>query len=163
MQIKKIGVISDTHIPKTAPDLPESVYRELQNVDMILHAGDIDEMALLERLQKIAPTHAVYGNMDMPEVKAALLQKEIIEVEGFKIGLIHGYGPRARVADAVAKEFTRVDVIVFGHSHSPFNEKIKKTLFFNPGSPTDKVFAAYNSFGILEVGKEITGRIVKLS
>ena len=160
--MKRIGVISDTHIPKAAQDLPERVYREFRNVDMILHAGDLIEIDVLEKLQKIAPTHAVYGNMDMHEVRAVLPQKDTIEVGPFKIGLIHGYGPPAKLIEAVSQEFSRVDVIVFGHSHHPVNEKVKKTLFFNPGSPTDKIFAAYNSFGILEVGDQIKGRIIKI-
>ena len=158
----RIGVISDTHIPKAARDLPERIYAEFRNVDAILHAGDLVVTDVLRKLQNIAPTHAVCGNMDMPDVRGELPEKDIIKMKGFKIGLIHGYGPPSRLVESVAREFKRVDVIVFGHSHSPFSEKIKNTLFFNPGSPTDKIFAAYNSFGILEIGDEITGRIIRL-
>jgi len=160
--MKRIGVISDTHIPMAAPDLPERVYREFQGVDMILHAGDLIEMSVLEKLREIAPTHAVSGNMDTHEVKEALPQKDTINVGGFKIGLMHGYGPPAKVVDVVSKEFSGMDVIVFGHSHTPFCERIKNTLFLNPGSPTDKIFAAYNAIGMLEVGEEIRGKIIKL-
>ena len=160
--MKRIGVLSDTHIPKAAQDLPEKVYRELRNVDMIFHAGDFVEISVLKKLQDIAPTHAVCGNMDPQEVRAALPQKDTITVLGFKIGLIHGYGPSGRITEAVRSEFNRVDAIVFGHSHSALSKEIKKILFFNPGSPTDRIFAAYNSFGILELGDRITGRIIRL-
>jgi len=161
--MKRIGVISDTHIPKTAPDIPRVIYDEFRNLDLILHAGDLVEMQLLEKLQNIAPTHAVRGNMDTPEVRSALPEKDIIKVAGTRIGLIHGYGPPAKLIETVSKEFKRVDVIVFGHSHMPFCEKLKKTLFFNPGTPTDKIFATRNTFGILEVGEDgIRGRIIKL-
>ena len=160
--MKRIGVISDTHIPRAASDLPERVCREFQGVDMILHAGDLIEMSVLEKLREIAPTHAVSGNMDTHEVKEALPQKDTINVGGFKIGLMHGYGPPAKVVDVVSKEFSGMDVIVFGHSHTPFCERIKNTLFLNPGSPTDKIFAAYNAIGMLEVGEEIRGKIIKL-
>ena len=160
--MKKIGVISDTHIPKNSLDLPEVVYRALRGVDLIFHAGDLVELAILEKLKKIAPTHAVHGNMDMPKVKANLPEKDIIEVEGFKIGLIHGFGPPGRVSAMVMKEFRKVDVIVFGHTHYPFNEEIDGVLLFNPGSPTDTIFAPYKSYGILEVGKEIKGRIIRI-
>ncbi len=160
--MKRIGVLSDTHIPKAAQDLPEKVYKELRNVDMIFHAGDLVEISVLKKLQDIAPTHAVCGNMDPQEVRAALPQKDTITVDGFRIGLIHGYGPPGRITEAVRSEFSRVDAIVFGHSHSALSKEIKKTLFFNPGSPTDRIFAAYNSFGILEIGDEITGRIIRL-
>ncbi|MGB2705670.1 MAG: metallophosphoesterase family protein [Candidatus Omnitrophota bacterium] len=160
--MKRIGVISDTHIPKAALELPERVCEEFRNVEMILHAGDLVELDVLRELEKLAPTRAVYGNMDMTEVKEKLPPKDTIVIGGFKIGLIHGYGPPARIIDAVSKEFSRVDVIIFGHSHSPVNQRVKKTLFFNPGSPTDKIFAAYNSFGILEIGDEIQGMIIRL-
>jgi len=157
----RIGVISDTHIPKAAKELPEAVCKEFQNVDMILHAGDLVEMSVFKQLCALAPTHAVCGNMDMFEVKASLPQKDTIKVSGFKIGLVHGYGAPGKIVETVSKEFSRVDVIVFGHSHVAFCQKQKKTLLFNPGSPTDKIFATYNSFGILEVGDEITGKIIK--
>lgn len=160
--MKRVGVISDTHIPKAAIDLPCAVYKEFENVDMILHAGDLVEISVFRRLQKIAPTHAVCGNMDTAEARASLPAKDIIKIGGFKIGLIHGYGPQSKIIEIVSKEFKKVDVIVFGHSHSAFSEKIKNTLFFNPGSPTDKIFSAYNSFGILEIGDKIKGTIIRL-
>jgi putative phosphoesterase len=160
--MKRIGVISDTHIPKAALDLPGRVYEEFRNVDLILHAGDLIELAVLEKLKKLAPTRAVCGNMDMHEVKVALPEKEIIDVEKFKIGLTHGHGPPGNIVETVSNEFKRVDVIIFGHSHSALLRRIEKTLFFNPGSPTDRIFAPYKSFGILEVGEELEGRIIKL-
>jgi len=161
--MKRIGIISDTHIPNAAPDLPKSVYDEFRNVDMILHAGDLVEIGVLKKLESIAPTHAVSGNMDRSDVKAELPKKDVITVDSFKIGLIHGYGPPSGIVTCVSREFKKVDVVVFGHSHSALNEVIKKTLFFNPGSPTDKIFATSNSLGILEVDDSgIKGRIIKL-
>jgi putative phosphoesterase len=146
--MKRIAVISDTHIPKAAADIPEGMY-------------DV-EMAFLKKLERIAPTYAVFGNMDMPEVRAALPQKDTITLDGFKIGLMHGYGSPAKLVDIVGKQFSRVDVIVFGHSHLPYCETVKKTLFFNPGSPTDRIFAPYTSYGILELGDTVAGRIIRL-
>lgn len=158
----RIGVISDTHIPRTADWLPKRVCDDLKDVDLILHAGDLTEIEVLEKLNKLAPTRAVYGNMDNGVVQSALPLKDIIEVGRFKIGLIHGSGPPFRLIDRIGREFDGVDVIVFGHSHSPKNEKRANILFFNPGSPTDRVFARYNSFGILEVNDTIEGKIIKL-
>ena len=159
----RIGVISDTHIPKAALDLPEAIYNDFVNVDLILHAGDLVEMNVLRKLQKLAPVKAVYGNMDLEEVRNALPEKEIIKIGKFKIGLVHGSGSPKGLIKAVKSEFANgIDVIVYGHSHSPFNEKIGKTLFFNPGSPTDTVFAPYNSYGILEVNDEIQARIIRI-
>jgi len=161
--MKRIAVLSDTHIPIAAPDIPERIYSELRRVDMILHAGDLIEIDVLEKLRSIAPTHAVHGNMDMYEVKMSLPKKDIITINSFKIGLIHGTGCAANIIENVAREFDdRIDVIVFGHSHCPCNEKIKKTLFFNPGSPTDKMFALCNTFGLLEIEDGISSTIMRL-
>ncbi|MBL7155731.1 MAG: metallophosphoesterase family protein [Candidatus Omnitrophica bacterium] len=160
--MKRIGVVSDTHIPKTAPDMPEAVYEEFKNVDMILHAGDFVVIGLLEKLRALAPTRGVCGNMDTDEIRNVLPVKDIIKVDGFKIGLMHGYGSPTKLTSVLKDEFNKVDVIVFGHSHAPYNEKIKNTLFFNPGTPTDRIFAPYNTFGILEVGDEVKGRIIRI-
>jgi putative phosphoesterase len=160
--MKRIGVVSDTHIPKAASDLPEAVYKAFEKVDLILHAGDLVEIGVLKKLEKIAPVRAVCGNMDMPEVRATLPQKDIISVGGLKIGLIHGYGPPSRLMESISGEFKRVDAVVFGHSHIPLCEKKGKVLYFNPGSPTDRIFAAYNSYGILEAGKDIRGSIIRI-
>lgn len=159
----KILVLSDTHIPKTAQDLPAQVYDEIKRVDMVLHAGDFVEKYILDALMDLKEIKAVYGNMDSRELRDALAPKEIVEIGKIRIGLIHGYGAPGLLKETVKNEFKKVDAIVFGHSHSPVNFVEDGILFFNPGSPTDKVFAPYNSYGILEVtDKTIEGRIVKL-
>ncbi|MBC7326567.1 metallophosphoesterase family protein [bacterium] len=160
----KIGVISDTHIPTRADQLPEAVFQHFKGVDLILHAGDIEDILVLYDLQEIAPVKAVAGNMDPYEVKEELPMKRIIKVGSVSIGLIHGWGdPKGlplRVLEAFMGE--NVQCIVFGHSHQPFNEERQGILLFNPGSPTDKIFAPYNSIGILYIGKEIKGEIIKI-
>lgn len=160
----KIGVISDTHIPKAALDLPSAIYKEFVNVDLILHAGDFVEISVLNKLKKLAPVKAVCGNMDMEEIRNILPKKDVIKVKGFKIGIVHGSGPPNGLIKWAKNEFTNgINVIIFGHSHIPCNERIGKTLFFNPGSPTDTVFAPYNSYGIIETaGDEIKGKIVRI-
>jgi len=159
----KIGVISDTHIPKAAVDLPEAVYKDFVDCDFILHAGDLVEIDVLNKLEKLAPVRAVQGNMDMRNVKDLLPKKDIIEAGKFKIGLIHGCGHPRGLIRIVKSEFKNgIDAIVFGHSHMPVNERVGKTLFFNPGSPTDTIFAPYRSYGILEVNSEISGKIIRI-
>ncbi len=159
----RILVLSDTHIPRVAHDIPQKVYDEIEGVDMILHAGDFVEKDLLDRLNILKPTHAVCGNMDAANLRNVLNPKEVIEVEKVKIGLIHGYGVPKDLIDTVRSEFGGIDAIVFGHSHAPVNIVKDGVLFFNPGSPTDTIFATVNSYGILEVDdKKITGRIVRL-
>ncbi len=161
----KIGVISDTHIPSVTDKLPERVFAEFRGVDMILHAGDIVSLSVLESLAKLSKVIAVCGNMDHLDVCAELPHKTIIDVGKFKIGLTHGYGAPGRLLDWVGKQFQdeKVDAIVFGHSHHSMNEMIDGVLFFNPGTATDHRFSTELSIGMLEVGdKGITGRIIPL-
>lgn len=159
----KILVLSDTHIPRAAHDLPKKIYDEVANVDMIFHAGDFVEKELFDKLKSLKELKAVCGNMDTGVLRNTLNQKEMVHVGKFKIGLIHGYGPPKDMIETVKKEFAGVDAIVFGHSHAATNMVKDGILFFNPGSPTDKIFAQSNSYGILEVtDKKIEGRIIKL-
>lgn len=88
----KIGVISDTHVRRATRDLPLDLLLRLDRVDLILHAGDLTRLDVLERLARIAPVRAVYGNCDGPDVYLALPRRLIVEVAGFRIGLIHGNG-----------------------------------------------------------------------
>jgi len=158
----RIGVISDTHIPRTARRLPNKIYKDFKRVDMILHAGDLTEFELLNQLRRLAPTTAVCGNMDDELVRSQLSAKEVVEIGKFKIGLTHGSGPPFGLMERIGKEFGKVDVIVYGHSHSPRNETHSGILFFNPGSPTDKIFTRQNTYGILEINNTIKGEIIKL-
>lgn len=160
----KIVVLSDTHIPRAALEMPSEVYEAISDSDMIIHAGDFVEKDLLEKLQKLRQTAAVYGNMDSPAVRSVLNQKEIIRVGGIRIGLIHGFGAPQDLAERVKGEFdSSINVIIFGHSHASMNISKDGVLLFNPGSPTDKIFAAANSFGILEINdKKIDAKIVRL-
>ncbi|MDD2653664.1 MAG: metallophosphoesterase family protein [Candidatus Omnitrophica bacterium] len=159
----RIGVISDTHIKENILDLPKVILDEFKKVDLILHAGDLVNLSVLDELNKLAQTKAVVGNMDFPEVVRTLPKKEVIKVGKFKIGLIHGYGPPEGLMERIRKEFDAdIDMIVFGHSHRAVNETVENVLFFNPGSPTDKIFAPYNSFGIIDIASKIKARIITL-
>ncbi len=160
----KIGVISDTHISHFE-DLPGEPLQAFKGVDLILHAGDLVNLAILDGLKKIAPeVHAVWGNMDPSGVKRALPDAQIIQIKQFRIGLTHGTGAPFNLMKTVKEKFEneQIDCIVYGHSHSPRNEIRQGILYFNPGSPTDKFFAPYNSYGILEIDKKIIGRIIKI-
>jgi putative phosphoesterase len=159
----RILVLSDTHIPRAAADMPKRVYDEIETCDMIFHAGDFVEKSLLDKLSALRETKAVYGNMDSGKLKEMLNPKEVIDVGRFSIGLIHGYGAPGELIETVASEFSSVNAIVFGHSHAATSIVKNGVLFFNPGSPTDRIFAAYNSYGILEVSeKKVEGKIIRL-
>lgn len=161
----KIVVLSDTHIPQAAEELPAKIYDELKSADLLLHAGDITSLIFLKNLQKLAKDiRAVYGNMDDLSLRKILPKKEVIKVNGFTIGLVHGWGSPSGLVDLVEKEFQekKPDIIIFGHSHQPLCLNKNGILFFNPGSPTDKVFSGANSYGIISINDSIDAKIVTL-
>ena len=101
--------------------------------------------------------------MDTVEVERAFPATRVLEIGGFKIGVTHGDGAPQGIIERVSAKFTGVDAIVFGHSHQPLNERRNGVLLFNPGSPTDRIFAPYNSVGLLEISDTISGQIIRLS
>ncbi|MFH0738688.1 MAG: metallophosphoesterase family protein [Candidatus Omnitrophota bacterium] len=161
----RLGVISDTHITAQSKGLPLEVLEAFKNVDMVIHAGDIVDLAVLEELKaSCAQVRAVWGNMDPYEVRAVFPEKEIIEIQGHRIGIMHGWGHPKGLIEVISEAFKddQVEMIIFGHSHSAVNKKSGGIIFFNPGSPTDKLFADYNSYGIIEISDKINATIVKL-
>ena len=160
----KIIVLADTHIPERALDLPKQIYDDLKDSDLILHAGDIISLEFLKKLEKCGKVQAVQGNMDEAALKDKLPLKEIIRVAKFTIGLTHGWGSPFGLLEQARKEFLKEkpDVIIFGHSHKSLNIRKDGVLFFNPGSPTDKIFSDTNSYGIITIGDSLEARIVKV-
>lgn len=163
----RILVISDTHIPVTADNLPSIIEEEAKNSDCCLHCGDFIDYSVFKTLSGWTKTYGVYGNMDDVFVKKNLPDKLILKFEGITLALAHGEGHPDKIIDFLNKKFLQemqyIDIFVFGHSHSVVNLKINGKIYFNPGSLTDKVFALYNSYGILEISKKnIKRRIIKI-
>lgn len=158
----KIGVLSDTHVPSIVPSLPPVIYDIFHGVDLILHAGDIVELSVLDDLRAIAPVEAVAGNVDSAEVQARLPSKKVIPIGNFTVGLIHGKYKLNVQQEMIRKEFDDVDLIVYGHSHHPFWGVREGVYFLNPGSPTDKRHAPYNSVALLEVGDDLRAEIIRI-
>jgi putative phosphoesterase len=160
----RIGVLSDTHLPNTGDaqtlllDLVESA---LAPLDMLLHAGDLINPELLTVFASY-PVHVVRGNMDPATPDVPL--KKIVNIGGFKIGLIHGWGPPRGLEERVLAEFSSVtlDCLVFGHSHRPVCLRRDGLLLFNPGSATDRRSMASHTIGLLEVSDDIRGTIIAL-
>lgn len=147
----RIAVLSDTHL-RAGKSLPSFVWEQLNQIDMILHAGDLTHMGLLEELSCLAPVRAVRGNCDGWNV--SLPDQDIIECEALRIGLIHGDSGKGKSTPErafMAFKDVPVNLIVFGHSHSPFMEWRDGILMFNPGSPTDKRRELQYSLGILDI------------
>ena len=160
----RIGVLSDTHITRGNKKLPQKVIEILSSVDAIIHAGDYQDISVVETLTELKDFYGVCGNMDSGRIRAVLPEKRVVELNGFKIGITHGWGAPNGIESRVKTFFPKdnLNAIVFGHSHTPCNKVIDNILFFNPGSPTDKIFAPYNSYGIIEINDTIEARIIKI-
>jgi len=131
----KVGVLSDTHVPTAARALPPELYDIFKDVDLILHAGDIVELSVLEELRAIAPVEAVAGNMDDSTVHAVLPLKKALTLGNFIVGLIHGKYKIDVQREMIRKEFDDVDLIVYGHSHTPFWGKVGDVYFLKAVIP----------------------------
>ncbi|MFZ5633893.1 MAG: metallophosphoesterase family protein [Bacillota bacterium] len=160
----KIAVISDTHFREKESWLPPEVEKILGGIGFIVHCGDFETYFAYEKMKEMGRLTAVCGNMDTPRIREILPARLVFEAAGYKIGVTHGDGPPAGIEDRVAAQFPeKVDVILFGHSHQPQNQVRNGVLFFNPGSPTDRRFAPFNSFGIIGLTENgVRGEILKL-
>jgi putative phosphoesterase len=163
----RVAVLSDTHIQAGQVDhVMSRLLKHLQGVDQILHAGDIVCAELLDALGSIAPVQAVIGNMDSEELRGRLPEQHVLRLAGHAIGLIHGWGAPGDLPRKVVERFigssgkSEVEVVVFGHSHQPLNEKRHGVLLLNPGSPTDRHFAPYHSMAYLDLGAEVHSEII---
>ncbi|WP_164669792.1 metallophosphoesterase family protein [Virgibacillus doumboii] len=161
----KIIVTADTHMTDNNNLLPSRFVKELKNADLIIHAGDWKTMDVYHTLAKYSEVIGVYGNIDNEEIKDQFSTREILNVHGHKIGIVHGHGEKKTTEKRALEAFddNDVDVIIFGHSHIPMMRYFNKTLLFNPGSPTYKRKLPYYSFGILEIDEEIRGEIIFFS
>ncbi|MGZ3508078.1 MAG: metallophosphoesterase family protein [Vulcanimicrobiaceae bacterium] len=159
-----VGVVSDTHLPKFGRMLPAPLMRGLREsgVELILHAGDLTEAFVLELFEQIAPVIAVGGNNDGKALRLQLGERRIVEAENVRIGLVHGHaGSQKTTRDRALHAFDgdKIDAIVFGHSHIPYNHRHDGILLFNPGSPTDKRFNPRYTYGVLRIeGSRIEAR-----
>ena len=162
--MKRILVISDTHVPERAQKLPPQFVNQIRSEEIIVHAGDFTNLEVLQELQKLGKVYAVWGNMDEGRVKKVLPEKEILEIEGKKIGIYHGSGAPDNLEKKVYDKFDQnLDVIVFGHSHTPYNQKLENCLMFNPGSLSGNKNTGLPSYGILNIDQsEIWGEIVEI-
>ena len=161
-----IGVTSDTHVPARSRSLPQAIISAFSAVDLIFHAGDLTCLEVLEELSDLAPVHAVFGNMDDAQVRGRLEAQRIVEVEGCRVGLMHGSGSPIGLEGRALRAFrgNGVQAVVFGHSHRPLIKRTGNVLLFNPGSPIGKGFAPYRSFGRLTVdGEAVSGELIRIA
>lgn len=150
----RIGVISDTHMPRCGTNLPGFVREAFHDVDVILHAGDINDWSVLRELNELAPTTAIAGNTDSPAVTGILGNATTLELSGFQVGLTHGHqGDGITTPQRALHAFADADVIIFGHSHQPYNKDHDGQLLLNPGSATNPRGEPRPSVAILTLDK----------
>ncbi|MEW2425873.1 metallophosphoesterase [Streptomyces nigra] len=136
----RLLLMSDTHLPKRAKALPEPLLAELPRADVVFHAGDWVDTATLDLLEsRSARLVAVYGNNDGPGLRARLPEVARAELGGLRFGVVHETGAAQGREARCAARFPDLDVLVFGHSHIPWDTTAATGLrLLNPGSPTDR-------------------------
>lgn len=147
--VARIGLVSDTHMPERCPALPPALFEALRGVDMLLHAGDVGELWVLDRLSAIAPVLAVHGNDDTPDAQRELPYQQALSVAGRRIVLTHAHYPdraqelESRRDDRWAPKLERraaiarragAAIAVFGHTHVPMTYQHGDVLLVNPGA-----------------------------
>lgn len=152
-------VLADTHLHAASTrGLPQQVFDALAHADIVLHAGDVVDGTVLTDLARFAPVYAVLGNNDIG-LEGTLPETRIVDLDGVRVGMIHDSGTRAGRDRRMRRRFPDADVVVFGHSHIPWNAPgIDGQLLFNPGSPTQRRRQPEATFGLLECRQ---GRVVK--
>jgi putative phosphoesterase len=138
--VTRLLLLADTHVPKRARDLPGEVWSEVEAADVVVHAGDWVDLALLDELeQRARRLVAVFGNNDLGELRERLPEMARAEIGGVRLGVVHETGPAKGREARCAAAYPDLDVLVFGHSHIPWDTTATTGLrLLNPGSPTDR-------------------------
>jgi putative phosphoesterase len=139
---------ADTHLPKRARDLPAQLWSAIDSADVVIHAGDWVDVAALDALHARARRLiGVVGNNDGPALRARLPEVARVELEGLRLAVVHETGPAAGREKRCDATFPGVDVLVFGHSHIPWDSTTPAGMrLLNPGSPTDRRRQPYATF-----------------
>jgi putative phosphoesterase len=161
----EVIVLADTHLRGGIERLPQAVLAAAAGAGAIVHAGDVVSLAALEELRGLGkPVHAVAGNNDHELVR--VLPEELrVELAGVRVAVVHDSGARDGRERRMAQRFPDAEVVVFGHSHVPWNEiTAGGQLLFNPGSPTQRRAQPYPTFGrlVIEGGRIVTHDIEQL-
>jgi hypothetical protein len=156
----RLLMMADTHVPARARDLPAALWSAVDAADVVIHAGDWVEERLLDALTaRAARVIGVYGNNDGPALRARLPEVARAELDGVRIAVVHETGPSAGRERRCAARFPGCDLLVFGHSHIPWDTRAPGgPRLLNPGSPTDRrrqPAATYLTASV--AGSELTG------
>lgn len=145
-------MLADTHVRDgSRRELPPAAWAELRGADLILHAGDVVEPGLLRALGEVAPVEAVLGNNDHA-LRGVLPETLELDVEGLHVAVVHDAGPRAGREGRLRRRFPAADLVVFGHSHVPWNEAgIDRQWLLNPGSPTERRGQPHRTMATIDI------------
>ena len=159
--MKVIGIIADTHVPSRSQRIPYEVTKALKNVNLIIHAGDLEEESVLESLEHIAPTVAVLGNHDRKgNLEDKLPASRELMVEGYRLGIVHGDSKATSgrtIIDRVRDNFypNLPDLIIYGHTHDPVVFSDGQCILINPGSATVARRFNHCSYALVYLGRVI--------
>ena len=140
--------MSDTHLPRRARDLPPELWAAVDAADVVIHAGDWVDVVLLDALAaRSARLIACYGNNDGPALRARLPEVAYADLDGLRLAVVHETGDAKGREARCAARFPETDVLVFGHSHIPWDTRAATGLrLLNPGSPTDRRRQPFHTF-----------------
>jgi putative phosphoesterase len=148
----RIAIISDTHMPRGDRRIPASCLDRCRAADVILHAGDLIDVPVLELLLALGPPlHAIHGNVDTAAIRAVLPARVELDLEGVRIGMIHAAGTAAGRLARLRAAFPDCQAVVFGHTHMPELAEQDGFQIFNPGSPTERRRAPVHTMGMATV------------
>ncbi|MEV6315707.1 metallophosphoesterase [Streptomyces sp. NPDC051776] len=152
---------SDTHLPSRAQALPDRLLAAVDRADVVIHAGDWIDAATLDLLQaRSKRLIAVYGNNDGAELRTRLPEVAYAELNGLRFGVVHETGPSRGRERRCAARFPDLDVLVFGHSHIPWDTTAEGGLrLLNPGSPTDRRRQPHCTYMTAEVTAGVLGEV----
>jgi putative phosphoesterase len=157
----RVLMTADTHVPRRARDLPDDLWKAIDTADAVIHAGDWVDTPLLDALESRAKLLvAVWGNNDGHALRARLPEVARAELGGVRFAVVHETGPAAGRESRCARRFTDVDVLVFGHSHIPWDTVTDTGLrLLNPGSPTDRRRQPVATYMTMEVAAGSVGEV----
>ncbi|MFI7480860.1 metallophosphoesterase family protein [Kocuria sp. M1R5S2] len=162
----RLLLIADTHVPRRARDLPDPLWRAVDEADVVLHAGDWVDLATLDRLRaRAARLVGVWGNNDGPELRERLPEVARERIGGVRLGMVHETGASAGREKRMDRAFPDLDVLVFGHSHIPWDSTTPAGMrLLNPGSPTDRRRQPHCTYltAVAEAGRLTDVELVRL-
>jgi uncharacterized protein len=138
--LTRMLLLADTHLPTRAKDLPAQVWAAVEEADVVVHAGDWVDLATLDRLEERSRRLlACWGNNDGPDLRARLPEVGRATLGGVRFAVVHETGGKQGREARCEAAYPDVDVLVFGHSHIPWDTTTPRGLrLLNPGSPTDR-------------------------